>query len=94
MSFETYQAVPVRLTLAEPDLRDALLILYCYSCWQYDIKPAQSPPHDCIQTGHPDVITKVEITAKCAPHAVLELLDELAVAFGHTQAFRAAREIE
>lgn len=98
MSFETYpQSVRLRLTLPEPDLREALLILYCYSCSEYDIKAAQSAPSPSpgyMQTGHSAVMAKVEITARCTSQAIPVLLDELALTFGHTPAFRAAIEID
>lgn len=81
----------IRVTVAERDLKDALLILYCYSCSEYAIGSSYSS-RDAVRPSaagdDPVNIAEVDIGAKCKASALQALLAELATAFGRTHAFR------
>jgi hypothetical protein len=86
------QSLRISLTVAEPDLRDALLILYCYSCSEYEIGSSYSS-RDAVRPSaagdDPVNIAEVDIRAKCKASALQAILAELATAFGRTHAFKA-----
>lgn len=89
------EPVRIRITVAETDLKDALVILNCYSCAEYDVHSGQSNLRQLevsIAGEHRNAIAKVEIVAKCTSAAVAALLEELVLAFGHTQTFTAERD--
>jgi hypothetical protein len=88
----------IRVTVAEHDLKDALLILYCYSCSEYAIGSSYSS-RDAVRRpsaagDDPVNIAEVDIGAKCKASALQALLAELATAFGRTHAFRAIIDSE
>jgi hypothetical protein len=87
----------IRVTVAEQDLKDALLILHCYTCSEYVVASA----HGCCDAlsataanRDPASITKIEITAKCAASAIPALLDELATSFGRQPCFQTVVDTE
>ena len=87
----------IRVTVAERDLKDALLILYCYCCSEYAIGSSYSSRDAVRPSGagdDPVNIAEVDIGAKCKASALQALLAELATAIGRTHAFRAIMDPE
>lgn len=82
----------IRVTICERDLKDALLILYCYSCAEYVIDYGEG---ECEAAGADIAIEdramtkKVEVTARCEASAIPALLDELAAGLGAANSIRA-----
>lgn len=83
--------VSIRITVAEADLRELLLILYSYSCVQYVIEIVHSSYHSGSGTAEGDqqlTAGNVDIEARCDAGAIPALVEELANVFGSTKAFQ------
>jgi hypothetical protein len=85
----------IRVTVADRDLGDALLVLYCYSCSDYVL--AHGGDDSCLPAAWPQddvVLSRVCISASCKAVAGPALLEELATAFGQTDAFHAVVQFD
>ncbi len=85
----------IRFTVADRDLGDALLVLYCYSCSGYVLEHGAGDSCLPVALAEDDgVLGRVCISASCKAVAGPALLDELATAFGQTDAFHAVVQFD
>lgn len=79
------QHASIHILVPDHSVKDALLILQCYSCSAYRIdqcRASNGEVMECMALSNSRLATHVSIYAKCSPALMPTLFEELWSAFG------------